>query len=355
MSGGPYGPYDPGDPYDPPPPSQPAPPTVRSTPWPMITGVAVLGVLALVLLLLVVTRGPDDESASGSATPTPSATPSASASGTASPSANASASPAATTPGDAPAAPDLPTDTVVATTVEGLTVRSDPGLEGERLGTLDGGALSFVAGGPTDADGLRWYRVSGLGLPPNSGCAGPEETDPFTCPVWFGWVAAASESGEPWLVEHELACPEEPHSAESLAVGRTALERLACLGSESITFRGYWPELPEGAGLGGACVPQDEPSGWLLCQNINYNHVVVDESEDAFGIGLTVSIDPASGVSMPERGTWIEVTAHLDDPAAQGCDDAAADFPEPERQPEQYVLDCRVALVVEAVQAVDGP
>ena len=335
----------------PPPPRPPSGPTVRRTPWPLISGVIVLAVLALILLIIVLTR--DDGTASASPTPTPSAAASASASGSASASPSASVAPTASA--DAPPLPELATDTVVATTVENLTVRSSPGLGGERLGTLEGGALSFLAGGPTDADGFRWYLVSGLGLPPSTGCAGPAETEPFNCPVWFGWVAAASEAGDPWLVAHDIACPEEPHSAESISIGRTSLERLACFGSEPFTFRGYWPEIPDDAGLGGACAAQDLPSGWLLCQNINYTNIVIDESQDMFGIGIRVSIDPDSGVTMPERGTWVEVRVHLDDPAAQSCDEDASTAGDSETPPEQLVLNCRAEAVLEAAQAVDGP
>lgn len=321
------------------------PPRPRRTQWPMIAGVAVLGVLALILLILLLTRG-DGGTASMSPTPT------ASASGSGSASATAIASGSATASG---AAPDLATDIVVATTVESLTVREAPGLDGEPLGTLEGGALSFVADGPTESDGFRWYLVSGLGLPSQSGCAGPFETEPFNCPVWFGWVAAASESGEPWLVEHDIACPEEPYTAEGLALARTALERLACLGSESFTFRGYWPEIPDDAGLGGACTSEHTPSGWLICQQINYNTIVIDESQDWSGIGIRVSIDPGSDATMPERGTWVEVRVHLDDPAAQSCDEDAVGASAEERTPEQIVLMCRAETVLEAAQPVDGP
>jgi hypothetical protein len=317
----------------------------------MIIGIAVLGVFALILLALVLTRG--DEPASASPSPTPSSSAGPSASGSAAASASPTVAPAAS--GDAPAQPDLAVDTVVATTVENLTVRAVPGLDGERLGTLESGALSFLTGGPTDADGFRWYLVSGLGLPPNTGCAGPAETEPYNCPFWFGWVAAASESGEPWLVAHELACPQAPHTAETISIGRTSIERLACFGAEPFTFRGYWPEIPEDAGLGGACPAQDEPSGWLLCQNINYNNIVIDDGEDMFGIGITVSIDPESGVTMPERGTWVEVRVHLDDPDAQSCDEDAAATGDDETPPEQLVLNCRAEAVLEAAQAVDGP
>ena len=316
----------------------------------MIIGVVVLAVLTVILLAMLLTR--DDGTASSSGSPTPSLSATASASGSASPGASQSGAPAATPSADLPDQPDLAADTVVATTVANLTVRGAPGLGAERLGSLESGALSFVAGGPTDADGFRWYLVSGLGLPRNSGCAIPE-TDPFTCPIWFGWVAAASETGEPWLVEQDIACPTDPLTAENLGVGRTALERLSCFGSDPITFRGWWPEIPEDAGLGGACAFQEEPSGWLLCQNINYNLIAADDTEDFSGNGVTVSIDPATDAEMPERGTWVEVRVQLDDPAAQSCgEDANA---ESELESEQLVLACRAEMTLEEAQAVDGP
>jgi hypothetical protein len=321
----------------------------RGTPWALIVGVVVLAVLAAVLLVILVTRDTDDGTASGSTTPSPSVIPSASPSSTASASAGAGSTPAPS------AAPGLAVDQIVATTVEGLSVREAPGLDAERLGSLESGALSFVVDGPSEADGHRWYLVSALGLPPNSGCAGPFETDPFNCPSWFGWVAAASEAGDTWLAQHEIECPDEPVTIESLALGRTPIELLACFGPSPITLRGWWPEIPDDAGLGGACTAQDEPSGWLLCQNINYNRIVVDEEEGFSGSGFQVSINPASGLSMPERGTWVEVRVHLDDPAAQDCDEAAASFEDPDRDPEQYVLDCRTFFVLEDVTVVDGP
>jgi hypothetical protein len=330
-----------------------APAPESRVPWPMIIGVAVLGVFALILLALVLTRGTDG-TGSTSASPSPSSTASPPASGSPSTSATPTTA-AATASADAPAQPDLPVDTVVATTVEGLTVRAAPGIDGERLGTLEAGALSFLAGGPTDADGYRWYLVSGLGLPPNTGCAGDLETDPFNCPIWFGWAAAASESGEPWLVEHDLSCPEDPYTAENLAIGRTSLELLACFGAEPISFRGFWPELTDGPDSGAACTAEDAPTGWLICQQLNDKIIVVDENEDAAGVGIRVSIDPATDVTMPERGTWVEALVHFDDPAAQQCDDDATGAQAEERTPEQLVLACRAEAVLEAAQAVDGP
>jgi hypothetical protein len=316
----------------------------------MVVGVAFLAVLATIMTVLVLGNG--GRTPSGSATPSPSASATASAaSASASPtsSATASASISAT-----PQPVAIALDTIVATSVENLSLRGQPGTSATRLGSLELGRRTFVLGGPTDAEGYRWYLVSGLGLPPSAGCEEPIETDPFNCPYWFGWVAAAATDGTPWLMPAPGECPPEAPSATQLIVGVTNLERLACYGSTPITFRAWWPEIPDDAGLGGACAGQGHPSGWLLCQNINYDMVTIDESEGFGGVGVRLSTDPASGISMPERGTWVEVRAHLDDPAAQGCDEAAA-FGDDDRPPEQIVLDCRSELVLEAATAVDGP
>ena len=341
------------EPYPPLRPQHPVPVRRRPTPWPMIIGLVVLAALATILAIIVL--GGDGTATDPSSSASPSATVSASASPVASASASASA-PAASPSGSAPvpSSAAIAMDSIVATVVDRLSVRSAPSTAAERLGSLEAGALSFVAAGPTDADGFRWYLVSTLGLPPNTGCAVEFETDPYNCPDWFGWVAGGL-AGEGWLTPHELECPSAPLTAETLILARTNVERLACFGAEPITFRGFWPTIPDDAGLGGACPAQDEPSGWLLCQNINDNHLTIDEDEGFGGVGARVSIDPASGLTMPERGTWVEVRVHLDDPAAQGCDEAASDFAVEGDTPERYVLDCRAEMVLEAVQAVDGP
>ena len=326
-------------------------PRRRATSWPVVIGVVVLAILTTVLVLLLSNPGGD---ATSSPSPGASASGDASASqGGSQPAASSSAAPSAAGASGAPSA--IAVDSVVATAVEGLSIRQAPSTSAERLGSLELGAISYVAGGPVDADGFRWYLISGFGLPPNTGCAGEPETDPYNCPSWFGWAAAPSEAGETWLAPHQLECPSEPLTAQSLILAQTNLARLACFGAEPLTFRAWWPEIPDDAGLGGACAAQDDPSGWLLCQNVNDSVVMIDETQGDGGVGARVSIDPASGLSMPERGTWIELRIHLDDTAAQGCDDAAAAAGEVDRPPEQYVLDCRAEMVLEAVRAVDGP
>ena len=335
-------------PYPPLRPQRGSPVGRGAPPWPMIIGVVLLAVLASVMVALVL---------GGGTSPTTISSPSASAIASATPGPSGSASaPAVSASATASAAPAaIAPDGIVATAVDRLSVRSSAGTGAERLGSLSLGAQSFVVEGPTDADGYRWYLVSGLGLPPAADCPPDLQQDPYNCPFWFGWVAAADQNGDAWLLPTEIECPAaDTPSATDLIANRTSLQRLSCYGSHPIIFRAWWPEIPDDAGLGGACAGQEEPSGWLLCQNINYTAVTIDEAEGFGGVGVRLSIDPASGLSMPDRGTWVEVRAHLDDPAAQGCDEAAA-VGEDDRPPQQIVLECRAELVLEAVSAVDGP
>lgn len=332
--------------------------TPQAIPWPMVIVIGLLLLVAAVLLVMLLTRNDGGgtglspsgsaasspaESLAGSPLPSESITPAPSGSG---------AAPASEAPAPTPVPIGL--DTIVATTVDRLSVRAAPGVSEAKRGSLELGATSFVVGGPAEADGFRWYLLSTLGLPPNTGCAGTFETDPYNCPAWFGWVAAASEAGEPWLLPSDPGCPSPPFTAEALILARTDLERLACQGAEPFTFRAWYPEIPPDALLGGACPAAEQPSGWLVCQGINYNQVTISETEGFGGIGVRISIDPASGLSMPPRGTWVEVRVHLDDAASQGCDEAEAATGS-ESIPEQVVVTCRGQMVLESATAVTGP
>jgi hypothetical protein len=58
---------------------------------------------------------------------------------------------------------------------------------------------------------------------------------------------------------------------------------------------------------------------------------------------------------MPERGQWIEIVGHFDDPAAQDCDENVALNGDVDDDPDRIVLICRTRLVVDSVEAVSGP
>lgn len=325
--------------------------TGRPPPWPMIAGIILLVILTVVLALLVLGGGREP---GASPEPSPSIATSADPSVTPSPSASAPI-PTASAEAEPSIAPDgLALDIIVVTTVDGLSVRAAPGTGAERLGSLANGAPSYVVGGPVDADGYRWYLLSALGLPPFSGCIGPFESDPYNCPIWFGWAAAAGPDGSAWLEAQPQECAKAPFDFEEIVIGVTDLMRLACFGADPFTFRAWWP-VADDSEPDGACVAEDAPSGWLLCQQLNDILVVIDDSEASDGVGLSVTVNPGSGVSMPGRGTWVELTVHLDDPAAPSCGEDAVGAMAEERTPEQWVLFCRSQMVVESVAQVDGP
>ena len=263
---------------------------------------------------------------------------------TATPPATASPTPTVEATPSEPA-PDLAGDDLVETAVDGLSVRAGTGVASQKLRSLAAGEQAFVIGGPRDADGYWWYRLSGLGVPLDSGCV-----DALTCPSWTGWVAAADLDGTPWLVPSSMNCPESPMNVAELGPGLSNLQRLVCYGNDSITFRGYWPTLPPDAGLGGVCeLPHGEPA-WLECPTYTALDPQASGGEGSLGY-LPLYVDPGTGVAMPERGRWVEVTAHLDDPAAEGC---ATPNP-PDLDAAQHLLQCRSKLVVESVRGVDGP
>lgn len=284
-----------------------------------------------------------------SATPEPSA-PLASAS-------PASSSSTSTTPiaSPSPAATAIVIDALARSTVDGLRVRATPGTSGAQLGTIDTGQLAFVMAGPVSADGYEWYQLAAPGLPPNAGCEPPVQTNPFSCPDWLGWVAAGQPGSQPWLEATELPCLASPMNLETLIMEpapRTPLERLACYGSTSIRVRGWWPQIPDDAGLGGACGRVVAPNpAWLVCQNVNYNGLSISESAGFEGVQVKISIDPATGVTMPPRGQWVEVVGHLDDPAARDCAPVASG----DQDPVRVVLTCRTEFVPESVTSVAGP
>jgi hypothetical protein len=315
----------------------------------MLTGVlalgaAVAGGLVKVPWLTVVTT-----------TPAPSGPPIASQA------AIASSAPPSPTPlqsaSPSPSAAAIVIDGLARSTVDALTVRTEPTTAGVALGSINAGQLGFVVAGPVSADGYAWYQLSAVGLPPNAGCEPPIQTTPFTCPDWLGWVAAGPPGGQGWLEATSLQCPASPMNLDAL-VGvagpqgpQTALERLACYESTPIRFRAWWPQIPPGAGLGGTCGAVPPNLMWLLCPGLYYNGLTVSESVGFGGVGLWIAIDPASGLTMPPRGQWVEVVAHLDDPAARDCTPSGGG----EQDPVKVVLFCRGELVAESVTPVAGP
>jgi hypothetical protein len=284
----------------------------------------------------------------GSSTPSASVPSSASQAPTASQSPAASLEPSAASlepaaPASSPG-PAVQPNAVVETVAEGLTVRREPGTSKERIGFLSLGTLAYVLAGPVAADGLPWYRISGMGLPYASGCVPTPPDRPIACPGFQGWVAGASDGGDPWLAPAVVDQCAEPDLVTISETGSTW--RLYCWADEPITFEAWWPEIPDDAGLGGLCPESDRPSGWLYCQNINYNWLAASPDE-GFVNRLSLSIDPASGLTMPNRGQWIRVTGAFDHPAAAACAGLAS-----EEWEDSYaaIFRCRLEFVPTSIE-----
>ena len=309
--------------------------------------------LLLVASLVALVLAACGDATAGSPSATPFASPTTPTSDPASPSPTASPSddpstpvtPSASPSPSGPPAPAIARDTVVRSQVDGLRLREDPTTAAASLGTLANGAPSYVVDGPVMADGYTWYLLSGLGLPMYSGCAGPMVIDPWSCPAWFGWAAAGSPDGDAWLAPTELECPAWPAAVTGdIVYGVARVAYLACFGDEERTLVGYYPAIPDDAGLGGACAEVPGDLSWIAC-NLGYEHVNVSAS-DPFGSGFVFSVDPTS-VTMPERGQWVRLTGRFDHPAADDC--AFGD------EPLRTELQCRAQFVVDAAEPAAAP
>src|SRR4029450_1214191 len=124
-------------------------------------------------------------------------------------------------------------------------------------------------------------------------CPAPD-TDPLTCPTWFGWAAAGDLDGTPWLRWDDVVCHESPMDLETLA-NYGWNERLHCYPDESVTVQAWWPgQVQERDCL----APTSNSSRWLYCVGLYGVSRWGDESEPSSGLGslgLVASLDPGGG------------------------------------------------------------
>lgn len=256
------------------------------------------------------------------------------------------------TPSATPPLPDIAVGTVVTAAIDGVTLRESPGTDGNRIGTLARGSLNYVLDGPVDADGYTWYQLSGPGLPPSSGCITPVPTDPLECPTWLGWAAVADPDDESaWFAPANVECPDPAEETDAFITLQHILV-LPCYGDAELTFVAFYSEVPEG-GLGGTNCTRETAIMWLYCLDQGYYQV--RSSPDA--VAMTLYVDPASGVTLPERGTWLLITGAFDHPDATRCAVAAMEDTKqsPLPDPEQAVLSCRTHFVPTAVVGTTAP
>ena len=240
------------------------------------------------------------------------------------------------TPSDEPAgSPFVPKDLgpdgvgrVVAT--DGLRVRTLPtvGDASERLEpTLDAGTTFYVVDGPVMADGYAWYQVD------------PYGGDPALTP--FGWVAAGSRDGEPWIENFLDGCDSVGASIELLGTNEPQ-ENLYC----------YGVVMPGDIELTGTLVcdfgdVEGLRSGPAWVEFDRFCSLQAPDFTIEDGIALRVWGEPAT--SLLDEGSPVEgeytVVGHFDDPGASECVS-----PDPDEDPAEAVLFCRMQFVVTEVR-----
>jgi hypothetical protein len=244
---------------------------------------------------------------------------------------------ASTGPSGSSVATEFAADDLAQATVDGLRLRETPGTAGKPLGTLALGATSIVVDGPTTAEGYDWYLLSGLGLPYASGCiTGPDSQDPWTCPVWLGWVAARSLDGDEWLRRAEPECADPAGSLTDFTY-QARYAYLACYGNRQLTLRGRLL-VQVGTPAQDPCPEVPHTLHWLGCTGM---YQLVDSADSSVS-GVLLALKS----SLPGDDPRIEVTGHYDDPAARQCTYGA--------QPEQSVLSCRAQFVVDSARPSEG-
>ena len=315
-------------------------------------------VLGMALLLVGCSAGNDvagDTAGSGAAAM---ATTSTSATSTSSPASSAPSGdgsnpmdrPSPTIRSSSAAVPTLAVGSIAEVTVDGLRVRSRPGIYPGSTSTLDAGTRVYLAAGPVTASGYEWYFVSED--PPvfwqPLGCPTPPGDCRFPA---VGWVAAGSIDNA-WMQTVDAGCPQPPY--DFLQIHRlTPLHRLACLAGESITITarialgGSGWEMPvfeaEPLWLGGLVSP-----------------VIIGGDGGAVPI-MPVRYAPELGACFPEPvgpsctltqfdNQLAEVDLVIDHPASESCRAVTSTTPD-----EVAVLRCRAQLVMTAVWALGAP
>lgn len=302
--------------------------------------ISLVAVVACSAVAAPATTPPASESPAPTQQPVASPSPDPSTEPSADPSTNPSAEPSGpATPTDEPMpSPFVPADLgpdrigrVVAT--DGLRVRTLPtvGESSQRLEpTLDEGTTFYVVDGPVLADGYAWYQVD-----PYGGDAA----------LPFGWIAAGSREGDPWIENHLDGCDSVYPSVEQLGAAAPQ-ENLYC----------YGVEMPGEYELTGNLVcefgdVEGLASGPAWVEFDRYCELRAPDFDIHDGISIRIWGQAATGLldqGSPVDGQYT-VTGHFDDPGAGECVSA-----DPDQDPAAAVLLCRMQFVATAVTPANG-
>jgi hypothetical protein len=251
----------------------------------------------------------------------------------------------------------LEVDALAEVRVDSLNVRAKPAVDARRLSTLSSGELAYVVAGPTEADGYTWYQLASVRQRYRD-CAPSLE-----CSSWFGWAAALTPQGHNWVVPHEIDCPTALDTDAYLSL-RPA-ERLVCAGDQAWTIVAYLAPLEGGRG----CPPDPwiPVPGWLHGCSLLFPQPEKRELDNDSRLNVSVSPDLEECADYTDpacpftafKGSWIQMTGHLDDPAARTCHmELSSDFkaaPSPPTDPNLVVFACRQRLVVTEVRRSRTP
>jgi hypothetical protein len=265
---------------------------------------------------------------SPSAAPTNAPTPSVAPSPSAGPSADPSVDPSGSPFIPAGLGPDR-IGRVVAT--DGLRVRSLPtvGEASERHEpTLDAGVPFYVVDGPVIADGYAWYQI-----------------DPYggDAPLPFGWVAAGSREGDPWIEQYLDGCDTVYPSVEMLGTA-PAQESLYC----------YGVVLPDDYELTGNlyCDLGDIEGLTSGPEWIEFDRYCELRAPDwNIHDGVSIRVWGKAATSLLDGGSPVDgqytVVGHFDDPASRTCQRSGVEGDVTD--PAEAVLFCRTQFVVTEV------
>jgi hypothetical protein len=244
--------------------------------------------------------------------------------------------------------------------VDDLSVRDGPTTTAARVGLLPVGERAYVVDGPVEADGYRWYQLASVAQPYVGTCGDPAPEPSLACAVWFGWAASASADGQPWLAARAAQCPTARDTAAYLSL--VPAERLACAGSDEWRLRAYVAPQTEGRG----CLPVYVVDPFWMDASCNLLFLQPEETQFASFEGLQVFVPPdvgsctADSTAQPSdcpfeslKGSWVEVTGHLDDASAGACvpvlSGSFEEAPYPPPSTDEVVFRCRTQLVVTGV------
>jgi hypothetical protein len=219
------------------------------------------------------------------------------------------------------------------------------------------------------SSGSSWARIDvpheGFGGPVQLAAAGPagvvvagtERHGIAADPVFWHmrpdgtWVREPSPVIEPMPQPGPTACGEPPDSILEF-MGLDQRLAVACFGDSPMTLTAWSAPCQ---GCGGAGEPGNGEPAWLL-QPANKLYLLPAQMSMDGGWSKEAILHGDLAWRPEWTGTWLRLTGHFDDPAAQTC----RWHPRPDEEPyywgpEADVSRCRAMFVITELEVVSGP